>query len=437
MNRFLRGLLWCLPALLLPQFAQAALHYFQYGSDRYSSAGAVCEAYRAQNQKNTSSPLEVIVTMTNPATVKCQLKYTNGGFSGSTTFGRMGDSCGTGATWSGTNGQCECPAGQQQDASGSCAVPPTCEVGMPLLTRGPDSPTTTIAGRVTILSTPPSSVCSGSCQYQLNSSKATSCYLVPGSTSQGFCNYSMSSDGQNCATDNALPPSVGDSPNPAPPEGETDPNTPPSDPNDPGCPDGYSWSGTTCVKSPTDPGTDPGEGGGTDPGTGGGNGGGDGGGTDPGTGGGNGGGTDPGTGGGDGSGNGNGNGSGNGDGEGEGEGQCDPAKDPNGCQGNGPSSELSEPKAGNWDEANKEWDQKVQEAKKDLKDAVKANIDQLKGSFDLQLSTGGGQLPCDSFTVWGKSYRLCVADYSTQLSYMRLALLLMAALIAAFVILKD
>lgn len=377
--------------------------------------------------------------MTNPTTVKCQLKYTNGGFSGSTTFGRMGDSCGTGATWSGTNGQCECPAGQQQDSSGSCVVPPTCEVGMPLLTRGPDSPTTTIAGRVTILSTPPSTVCSGSCQYQLSSSKATSCYLVPGSTSQGFCNYSMSSDGQNCATDNALPPSVGDSPNPAPPEGETDPNTPPSDPNDPGCPDGYSWSGTTCVKTPTDPGTDPGEGGGTDPGTGGGNGGGDGGGTDPGTGGGNGGGTDPGTGGGDGSGSGNGNGSGsgNGDGDGDGEGQCDPAKDPNGCQGNGPSSELSEPKAGNWDEANKEWDQKVQEAKKDLKDAVKANIDQLKGSFDLQLSTGGGQLPCDSFTVWGKSYRLCVADYSTQLSYMRLALLLMAALIAAFVILKD
>ncbi|MFR0688711.1 hypothetical protein ACLUTX_04920 [Enterobacterales bacterium AE_CKDN230030158-1A_HGKHYDSX7] len=434
MNRFLRWVLWIVSALLLPQLAQAANYGFTYKGNTYNSAGAVCDAYLAEVQKSfPSSPLTVTAQMVNATTVNCIAKFSNGSAAGNVSFGRLGDSCGSGASWNGTNGQCECPAGQQLDASGSCVVPPTCEVGMPLLARGPDSPTTTIAGRVTILSTPPSSVCSGSCQYQLNSSKATSCYLVPGSTSQGFCNYSMSSDGQNCATDNALPPSVGDSPNPAPPEGETDPNTPPSDPNDPGCPDGYSWSGTTCVKTPTDPGTDPGEGGGTDPGTGGGNGGGDGGGTDPGTGGGNGGGTDPGTGGGDGSG--SGNGSGNGDGEGEGE--CDPSKNPL-CEGiPGPSGSLEEPQAGNWDEANKEWDQKVEDAKKDLKDAVKANIDQLKGAFDLQLSTGGGQLPCDSFTVWGKSYRLCVADYSTQLSYMRLALLLMAALIAAFVILKE
>ncbi|MBX6589599.1 hypothetical protein ISF05_30990 [Pseudomonas aeruginosa] len=84
---------------------------------------------------------------------------------------------------------------------------------------------------------------------------------------------------------------------------------PPSDPNDPGCPKGYSWSGTTCVKTPTDP-TDP-----TDPKDPGGDGGGTGG-------GGTGGGGDGGTGGGDG-------------GTGGGDGKCDPAKDPNKCQGNG------------------------------------------------------------------------------------------------------
>lgn len=33
--------------------------------------------------------------------------------------------------------------------------------------------------------------------------------------------------------------------------------------------------------------------------------------------------------------------------------------------------------------------------------------------------------------------RVCVSDYADQLSNMRLALLLMAALIAAFVILKE
>lgn len=328
-------------------------------------------------------------------------------------------------------------------ATGACEEPPQeCESGLPLLVRSPDGPAITSGGRVYIISSPPSNACSGGCQYQPSSGHATTCYLVKGSTTNGFCNYTMSSDGQSCAADNALPPAVGDPPNPPSPDGETDPAAPPTDPNDPGCPKGYSWSGTTCVKSPTDPegggeggGTDPG----TDPGTGGGNGGGDGGGTDPGTGGGNGGGTDPGTGGGDGTGTGggNGNGNGNGDGEGDGEGECDPTKNPL-CAGiPGPSGSLGAPEAGSWDEANAEWDERVTEAKKELKDAVKANIDHLKGAFDLQLSTGGGQLPCDSFTVWGKSYRLCVADYSTQLSYMRLALLLMAALIAAFVILKE
>lgn len=328
-------------------------------------------------------------------------------------------------------------------ATGACEEPPQeCESGLPLLVRSPDGPAITSGGRVYIISSPPSNACSGGCQYQPSSGRATTCYLVKGSTTNGFCNYTMSSDGQSCSADNALPPAVGDPPNPPSPDGETDPAAPPTDPNDPGCPKGYSWSGTTCVKSPTDPegggeggGTDPG----TDPGTGGGNGGGDGGGTDPGTGGGNGGGTDPGTGGGDGTGTGggNGNGNGNGDGEGDGEGECDPTKNPL-CAGiPGPSGSLGAPETGSWDEANAEWDERVTEAKKELKDAVKANIDHLKGAFDLQLSTGGGQLPCDSFTVWGKSYRLCVADYSTQLSYMRLALLLMAALIAAFVILKE
>lgn len=357
---------------------------------------------------------------------------------------RYGDSCPTGAQYNGATGGCDCPDGQTKDEGGNCQAPPTCEAGLPLLLRSPDGPAITSGGRVYIISSPPSNACSGGCQYQPTTSRATTCYLVKGSSTTGFCNYTMSSDGQSCAADNAIPPAVGDPPNPPSPDGETDPAAPPTDPNDPGCPKGYSWSGTTCVKSPTDP-EGGGEGGGTDPGTdpgaGGGNGGGDGGGTDPGTGGGNGGGTAPGTGGGDGTGtgggNGNGNGNGNGDGEGDGEGECDPTKNPL-CAGiPGPSGSLGAPEAGSWDEANAEWDERVTEAKKELKDAVKANIDHLKGAFDLQLSTGGGQLPCDSFTVWGKSYRLCVADYSTQLSYMRLALLLMAALIAAFVILKE
>ena len=86
---------------------------------------------------------------------------------------------------------------------------------------------------------------------------------------------------------------------------------------------------------------------------------------------------------------------------------------------------------GTWDDAIATWEKKVEEAKKELKTKVKANVDQMKGAFDLNLAEGGGQLPCESMTIWGKSYSLCISDYAGQLSSLRVALLLMAALIAA------
>ncbi|MBY9845135.1 attachment protein, partial [Pseudomonas aeruginosa] len=212
------------------------------------------------------------------------------------------------------------------------------------------------------------------------------------------------------------------------------PNTDPSDPNDPGCPPGWSWSGTTCVKAPTDP-TDP-----TDPTTPGGDGGGDG----NGGGNNNGGGNDGGTGNGDGSGGGDGNGAGDGSGDGDGSGTggdgngtCDPAKENCSTGPEGPGGELKEPTPGTWDDAIATWEKKVEEAKKELKTKVKANVDQMKGAFDLNLAEGGGQLPCESMTIWGKSYSLCISDYAGQLSSLRVALLLMAALIAALILLKD
>ncbi|MGG6932303.1 UNVERIFIED_CONTAM: attachment protein, partial [Pseudomonas aeruginosa] len=173
----------------------------------------------------------------------------------------------------------------------------------------------------------------------------------------------------------------------------TNPDEPPSDPNDPGCPPGYSWSGTTCVKTPTDS-TEPGGDGG-DGGDGGNTGGGDGGGD-------NGGGND--NGGGDGS------GGGTGGGDGDNGGNCDPAKQDCSPGPAGPGGELKEPKPGTWDDAIATWEQKVEDAKKELKTKVKANVDQMKGAFDLNLAEGGGQLPCESVTIWGRSYSLCVAD---------------------------
>ncbi|MBR7206704.1 hypothetical protein KB219_33705, partial [Pseudomonas aeruginosa] len=223
-----------------------------------------------------------------------------------------------------------CPTGTEYDAAvGECKSPPKeCEVGTPNLFRSSNYPIIVINGKNTVPSSPPSGCLSG-CAYEADSSRPTSCYRTPGSTTEGFCNYTLKSNGQNCSADSGNLGGTGPSlsePNQPP---VTDP---PSDPNDPGCPKGYSWSGTTCVKTPTDPTdpTDPKDPGGDGGGTGGGDGGGTGGGGDGGTGGG-----DGGTGGGDGNG---GTGGGDGDGggtggggDGGGDGQCDPAKDPNKC----------------------------------------------------------------------------------------------------------
>lgn len=327
-----------------------------------------------------------------------------------------------------TGDSCANPDDQYNESTGACEPPPEeCKEGELFPAKGPDSPVVTSGGRNYVGDGGAPTACYQSCEYGGNPSPA-SCYLVKGSTTTGFCNYILKGTGQSCGADSYTFSQTGDSLNPP-----DTPNTDPSDPNDPGCPPGWSWSGTTCVKTPTDP-TDP-----TDPTTPGGDGGGDGGGNN------NGGGNDGGTGnGGDGSGGGDGNGGGDGSGDGDGSGTggdgngtCDPAKENCSIGPEGPGGELKEPTPGTWDDAIATWEKKVEEAKQELKTKVKANVDQMKGAFDLNLAEGGGQLPCESMTIWGKSYSLCISDYAGQLSSLRVALLLMAALIAALILLKD
>ncbi|MCQ4265524.1 attachment protein [Stutzerimonas stutzeri] len=271
------------------------------------------------------------------------------------------------------------------------------------------------------------SVCYDSCSYTL-ADRASSCYFDVGSTTSGFCNYIGTPSGDNCSAPDAPLGATGDPLNA--PDAE---DVPDSDPDDPGCSaiPGYVWSGTTCVKAPGDDGDDGGEDGGSDDGSG-----------DGGSGGGNnGGGSDGGSGdgGGNDGGSGDGDGSGGGSGEGNGEGQCNPATDPNKCQGTvpGPGGQLGEPESGSWDQANAEWDQRLDEVKAELKAKVRENVNGMKAAFDLNLGGGSGQLPCETFTVFGQSMSLCVSTYSDTLSSLRYVLLLIAAVVAAFVILKD
>ncbi|AXO29030.1 hypothetical protein Ysp71_3104 [Pseudomonas aeruginosa] len=315
-----------LPSLFFAQGVSAEVFWWQVnGIDSlrdkpFGSPGEGCSAVLAyfQSQGSGYSFTFNYLRRNSDLEFSCSLKRLDQGeFVGEVgaSIGRYGDTCPTGTEYDAAVGECKSP-------------PKECEVGTPNLFRSSNYPIIVINGKNTVPSSPPSGCLSG-CAYEADSSRPTSCYRTPGSTTEGFCNYTLKSNGQNCSADSGNLGGTGPSlsePNQPP---VTDP---PSDPNDPGCPKGYSWSGTTCVKTPTDPTdpTDPKDPGGDGGGTGGGDGGGTGGGGDGGTGGG-----DGGTGGGDGNG---GTGGGDGDGggtggggDGGGDGQCDPAKDPNKC----------------------------------------------------------------------------------------------------------
>ena len=251
-----------------------------------------------------------------PSDFRCQLRRVSDGALGGylVLYSRFGDSCPSGSTYNPQTGKCEPP-------------PPDCSTASPGIFKSPPAGVINSNGANYVATNSPGTVCYNQCSY-LTSDRASSCFLTPGSKTQGYCNYIGNATGENCNEPDYPLGAPGDPLNPP----ET-PDVPPSDPNDPGCPPGYGWSGTTCVKNPTDdggngPGDGDGDGDGDSGGGGGGSGGGDGNGGDGGDGGSGNGGDGDGNGSG---GDGDGNGSGDGNGDGDGDGQCDPAKDPNKC----------------------------------------------------------------------------------------------------------
>lgn len=105
----------------------------------------------------------------------------------------------------------------------------------------------------------------------------------------------------------------------------------------------------------------------------------------------------------------------------------------------GPSGSLQQGEKGNFDQGNEEWDQRIEEARAELDEKLAEYSALFKGVFELNLSTGGGSLPCEVFSIHtgGATLRLCPADYSEQLSYLRYVILLAAAVLAALIVLRD
>lgn len=261
-------------------------------------------------------------------------------------------------------------------------------------------------------------MCDNSCAYQYaGDGSTTNCgTLRDTDPAQYYCVFKYTGIGEACLPGDE-PINANAPPNPDPP---VDPN----DPIDPrnNCGRGYAWSGTTCVRywdpdTPTDP-SNP------DPGNGGNNGGGNTGGGNNGggnTGGGDTGGTDPGTG------NGGGGGGGDGDDGGDGDGA--------------PTEKLEQGEQGSFDETLKEWDEKIADIQVELDKKIAEYTGLFSGVFDLNLGGSGGSLPCYSVPIKigaaSTSGKLCIADYERELSFLRYILLLVAAVVAAFIVLRD
>lgn len=81
-----------------------------------------------------------------------------------------------------------------------------------------------------------------------------------------------------------------------------------------------------------------------------------------------------------------------------------------------------------------EWDEKIEEAKLELSTVTNQFGVLFQGITSVNLPGSGGQLYCESYTVLGRTYELCLSQYADQLEGIGLILLFLATLFAAYII---
>ena len=387
--------------LILPQVTYAADYVWQgTGYGRYTGSSPYDAA---SNTVSGNSWISVVwCNRQNDVVFVCRVNTAPGGYL-NMNVARSGDSCpNSDDIYKPESGSCE------QDCSDTA--------GQQLAARGPDSPVTVDGdGYKTILPQPFGGSCFTGCYYELQSSFSDrlGCMLVSGSTDTGFCNYRVTGNGDACPASTGVPAGGGDPLNPsAPPPDPSDP------PTDPGCPPPLVFNGNFCQ---TDPGDDP------DPGDGGGDGGG------PGDGGGDGGSGDGGDGDGDGGsgdgGSGDGGtgdgGGGSGDGDGDGDGSCEGDDCPS-------YPSLTEPEQGSFDSHIADIESQIAVKKQELADDLDRYKTTIQNYFKPNLGGGGG-LPCFS----NSDISLCLTPYTDALSFIKPALLFIAAFIAVLIMFSS
>lgn len=141
-----------------------------------------------------------------------------------------------------------------------------------------------------------------------------------------------------------------------------------------------------------------------------------------------------GTGGKEGTGSGGGGGGSSNDGDGEDDEEQEPIP--------GPGGSLAKGEQGNFAEGIAEWDERIRDISQELDQQLDQYSNLFSGVFDLNLGTGSGSLPCEqvpiSFGRFGSTtLDMCLNNYADILAYLRFALMLGAAVLAAFIVMKD
>ncbi|QMV61222.1 hypothetical protein VUJ49_06160 [Pseudomonas berkeleyensis] len=128
---------------------------------------------------------------------------------------------------------------------------------------------------------------------------------------------------------------------------------------------------------------------------------------------------------------------GSGDKSGEGEDKGDDEED-DGIPG--PSTALAKGEQSSLQDAFSEWDEKIETARGELDEKIAQYSDLFSGVFDLNLGSSSGSLPCKqvpiSFGATKTTLDMCLDNFSEPLGYIRYALLLAAAALAALIILR-
>lgn len=125
-------------------------------------------------------------------------------------------------------------------------------------------------------------------------------------------------------------------------------------------------------------------------------------------------------------------GTGEGDGKGDGEGEED-------GKGDNYNKKFDKKDSDGFDSSlAEEWDQKIKDTKDKIKDKIDEIYKDFEDRFTVNLPTGGGSLPCYNFNIpfRGTSMSLCFRDYDADLSLIRYALMFIAAVFAAYIVMR-